>query len=405
MNRDMDMERLTVLSLEQALSLSYATQRFVHLGWRVIRIEAAPSGKRLPGDPNRYVGKEGDRPDLHSYFIGPNVGKETISLNLKEKEGREVLRRLVKELPADVFCSNTLPKRYEELGIGYEALSAENPGLIWAGISAMGPEYPDVPGYDPVLQGTVGAMDITGSPDGPPMLSGIPFVDLKAGDEVFANVCLALAKRERTKKGSRIDVSMAQAAASWLLTTIPLLDLGYDPAEVKRSGNEHREFVPVNVYPTSDGYVYIAIGNDVQWARLTGIDAFEALGKPDRETNSGRKADRQAIHEELAAAAKGFETGALAGMLSGKGIVASPIHTIPQVLDFPPVKEKLLKTRTPSGKLVRLPPPSVERDHLVSKDRSLDYAPAYGEHTDSVLEDAGYSDAQIEKLRVGNIVA
>ena len=106
------MKKLTVLTLEQALSLSYATQRFVHLGWRVIRIEATPSGDRLPGDPNRYVGKEGDRPDLHAYFIGPNVGKEAISLNLKDPRGQEVLKRLVAELPADVFASNTLPKRY-----------------------------------------------------------------------------------------------------------------------------------------------------------------------------------------------------------------------------------------------------------------------------------------------------
>ena len=111
----------------------------------------------------------------------------------------------------------------------------------------------------------------------------VPFVDLKAGDEVFANVCLALAERACTGKGSRIDVSMAQAAVSWLVTTIPLLDLGYSHAEVTRSGNEHREFVPVNVYPTSDGYIYLAIGNDVQWSRLAGIDAFAAIASPKRE--------------------------------------------------------------------------------------------------------------------------
>ncbi|MHC4236390.1 MAG: CoA transferase, partial [Planctomycetota bacterium] len=172
------MDKLTVLSLEQALSLSYGTQRFVHLGWRVIRIEATPSGGRLPGDPNRYVGKEGERPDLHAYFIGPNVGKESIALNLKEKKGREVLKRLIKELPADVFACNTLPKRYKELGIDYETLSAVRPDLIWVGLSAMGPDYPDAPGYDPALQAVTGYMDLTGEPDGPPMLCGVPFVDL-----------------------------------------------------------------------------------------------------------------------------------------------------------------------------------------------------------------------------------
>lgn len=399
------MDKLTVLSLEQALSLSYATQRFVHLGWRVIRIEATPSGNRLPGDPNRYVGKEGEQPDLHSYFIGPNVGKETISLNLKEEKGREVLKRLIAELPTDIFASNTLPKRYKELGIDYETLSAVNPGLIWAGLSALGPDYPDAPGYDPAIQAMTGYMDITGDPSGPPMLCGVPFVDLKAGDEVFANVCLALAEKAQTGKGTRIDVSMAQAAASWLVTTIPLLDLGYKPDEVKRSGNEHREFVPVNVYPTSDGYIYLAIGNDVQWARLTSVEAFSTLGSPTRDTNEGRRAERQSIHSDIGTITPRFTTAELVKLLGVKGLVAAPIHTIPQVIEFPPIRDALLETKTPSGKRVRLPPPSVERQHLVSSSRRLSYAPSYSQDTDKVLQEAGFADQEIADLKESGTIA
>ena len=399
------MDKLTILSLEQALSLSYATQRFVHLGWRVIRIEATPAGKRLPGDPNRYVGKEGERADLHTYFIGPNVGKETISLNLKEKEGQEVLRRLIAELPADIFACNTLPKRYKELGIDYETLSAVNPGLIWAGLSAMGPDYPDAPGYDPAIQAVTGYMDLTGDPDGPPMLCGVPFVDLKAGDEVFANVCLALAEKAHTGKGTRIDVSMAQAAASWLVTTIPLLDLGYEPHEVRRSGNEHREFVPVNVYSTADGYVYLAIGNDVQWARLTSIEVFAKLASPIRNTNEGRRRERESIHRDVGALTRGFKTADLVQLLGAKGLVAAQIHTVPQVIGFPPIRDTLLETRTPSGKRVRLPPPSVEREHLASVERRLPYAPTYGQHTDQILREAGYSPEELAGLRESGIIA
>ena len=399
------MEKLTVLSLEQALSLSYATQRFVHLGWRVIRVEATPSGDRLPGDPNRYVGKEGERPDLHSYFIGPNVGKESISLNLKEKAGQDVLKRLIAEFPVDVFASNTLPKRYTELGIDYETLSAVNPGLIWAGLSAMGPDYPDTPGYDPAIQAMTGYMDITGDPSGPPMLCGIPFVDLKAGDEVFANVCLALAEKAHTGKGSRIDVSMTQAAASWLLTTIPLLDLGYGPDEVRRNGNEHREFVPVNAYPTADGYIYIAIGNDVQWTRLISIEAFLELGLPSRETNEGRRSDRESIHRDIAAITQNFKTADLVRLLADNGLVVAPIHTVPQVVEFPPIRDRLLETRTSSGKRVRLPPPSVEREHLGSSDRRLSYAPAYGENTEKVLREIGFFPEEIARLRECGTVA
>ena len=398
------MNQLTILSLEQALSLPYATQRFVHQGWRVIRIEATATGRRLPGDPNRYVGKEGDQPGMHGYFIGPNVGKEAISLNLKEKRGQEVLHRLIAELPADVFTCNTLPKRYEELGIDYETLSAVRPGLIWAGLSAMGPDYPDAPGYDPAVQAMTGYMDLTGDPDGPPMLCGVPFVDLKAGDEVFANVCLALAEKAQSGKGSRIDVSMAQAAASWLVTTIPLLDLGYEPHEVKRNGNEHREFVPVNVYPTSDGYIYIAIGNDVQWKRLTSMEAFAPLASPMRETNEGRRAERRSIHDDLGSVTRKFKTADLVKLLSATGLVAAPIHTIPQLLEYPPIRNALLETQAPSGRPVHLPPPSVEYEHLNSIDRSLPYAPTYGQHTETVLQDAGFTRNEISDLKDSGII-
>ncbi|MBU0618562.1 MAG: CoA transferase, partial [Planctomycetes bacterium] len=246
---------------------------------------------------------------------------------------------------------------------------------------------------------------LTGDPEGPPMLGGVPFVDLKAGDEVFANVCLALAEKAQTGRGCRIDVSMAQAAASWLVTTIPLLDLGYEPHEVRRSGNEHREFVPVNVYPTADGYIYIAIGNDVQWARLVSIEAFASLASAVRKTNEGRRSERESIREDMGRVTRKFRTGELVTLLSAKGLVAAPIHTIPQVLEFRPIRDRLLETRTSSGKRVRLPPPSVEREYLACVGRRLPYAPTYGQDTDKVLGEAGLSSAEIGELRKSGIVA
>ena len=384
--------------------MPYATQRFVHLGWRVIRIESTPSGERLPGDPNRYVGKKGEHEGMHAYFIGPNVGKESISLNLKDRKGQEVLRRLIADMPVDVFACNTLPKRYKELGIDYETLSGVNPGLIWAGLSAMGPDYPDAPGYDPAIQAMMGYMDLTGDPKGPPTLCGVPFVDLKAGDEVFANVCLALAEKAQTGKGKRIDVSMAQAAASWLVTTIPLLDLGYERHEVKRSGNEHREFVPVNVYPTSDGSVYIAIGNDVQWSRLVSIESFSGLALPSRKTNEGRRAERESLHSEIGAVTSKVKTTELVELLGNKGLVVAPIRTIPDVIDCAPIQKALLETKTSSGKPVRLPPPAVEREYLSSVNRQLPFAPTYGQDTERVLLQACLPKGEIDDLRESGII-
>ena len=195
------MRRHTVLSLEQALSLPSATLRFAQLGWRVIRIEATRGGDGLPGDPNRYIGSRVADDDRRSYFVAPNVGKEAIALDLKDPRGQQLLRQLITALDADVFCCNTLPSRYRALGVDYQTLSRDRPELIWAGISALGPDWPDTPGYDPVIQALCGYMEVTGESEGPPTLMGLPVIDLKAGDEVYANVLLAMLERHETGRG------------------------------------------------------------------------------------------------------------------------------------------------------------------------------------------------------------
>ena len=235
--------------------------------------------------------------------------------------------RILSELDVEIFCCNTLPSRYRSLGIDYGTLSAVRSDLIWAGISAMGPEYPTTPGYDPALQAMAGYMELTGEREGPPMLSGVPLIDLKAGDEVYASVLLALVEKAETGKGKEIHVSMLQAAASWLLTTLPLLDFDAQPWEVTRAGNEHRKFVPANAYATRDGFVYVAIGNDLQWKRPVGTKEFESLSREGRETNAGRLKDAEAIHREMAEVAARYRTSELMARFEAEGIPHAPIHT------------------------------------------------------------------------------
>ena len=396
------MKRRTVIALEQALSLPYATLRFAHLGWRVIRVEAtAGEGGGLPGDPNRYVGSVVVDDDRRSYFVGPNVGKESIALNLKDKAGQAVLHRLIGALGADVFCCNTLPSRYQAFGIDYATLKAVKPDIVWAGISALGPDYPSTPGYDPAIQAMAGYMELTGPGDGPPTLAGVPIVDLKAGDEVYAGVCLALAERAETGQGSEIHVSMLQAAASWLVTTLPLLDFGAQPAEVTRCGNEHRKFVPTNAYPTRDGYIYIAIGNDVQWKRLCELAPFAGLARPERATNEGRGRDRVATQAEIAAITRTLATEELAAMLRQATVPHAPINTMPQVQALPALAGRLTRTTTPDGRVMRLQPKAVDRAGT-----PLDFAfpPHYGEHTDAVLAEAGYAADDRAALRGAGII-
>jgi len=397
--------RRTVLSMEQALSLPYATLRFAQLGWRVIRIESTPGGGGLPGDPNRYIGarvtNDDSDADRRSYFVAPNVGKEAIALDLKHADGQALLRRLLVALDVDVFCCNTLPRRYSQLGIDYETLSAARPGLVWAGISAMGPEYPDAPGYDPVLQAMAGYMELTGHADGPPTLTGVPVVDLKAGDEVYANVMLALLDRAETGRGRRIDVSMLQAAASWLITTLPLLDFDCQPSEITRCGNEHRKFVPTNVYPTADGFIYLAIGSDVQWKRLTETTRFAGVASATRVTNEGRHREREAIHRDMAAVTRRSTTAAIADDLRSATIPHTAINDIPAVRALPAIAGRLTRTHLPDGKEVRMPPAAVDLPCLA---RELHFPPHYGEHTQALLREIGLGSAEIERLSASGVV-
>ncbi|MGE5824017.1 MAG: CaiB/BaiF CoA transferase family protein [Bacteroidota bacterium] len=399
------MKRRTVLSLEQALSLPYATLRFVQLGWRVIRIEALGGGKGLPGDPNRYIGARTDPKmrddDRRTYFVAPNVGKEAIALNLKCAEGREALRRLVRGLDADVFCCNTVPERYRPLGIDFATLSAVKPDLIWAGISALGPEYPDVPGYDPVVQAMAGYVELTGDPRGTPVLCGVPVIDLKAGDEVYANVLLALAERAESGRGREIHVSMLQAAASWLITTLPLIDFDCEPWEITRAGNEHRKFVPTNVYPTRDGFLYMAIGSDVQWRRLTALPHFASLASEQRLTNEGRIRDREHLQRDISALTAAMRTEEVIADLRAATIPHARINGVAAVRELEALRSRLTATTTPEGKRVRMQPMAVD---LAGAAREFSFPPKYGEHTRPVLREAGFSEAECRSLAAAGAI-
>jgi crotonobetainyl-CoA:carnitine CoA-transferase CaiB-like acyl-CoA transferase len=395
------MKRRTVLSLEQALSMPYATLRFAQLGWRVIRIESTPGGG-LPGDPNRYIGSRVADDDRRSYFIAPNVGKEAIALNLKDARGQDVLKRLIRELDVDVFCCNTVPSRYRQLGIDPATLMAVKPDLIWAGISAMGPQVPEAPGYDPVIQAMAGYMEVTGDPDGPPMLTGIPVIDLKAGDEVYANVMLALLERQQTGRGREIHVSMLQAAASWLITVLPLVDFGCQPGEITRAGNEHRKFIPTNVYPTKDGHVYLAIGSDVQWQRLTAIPKFACVANEVRVTNEGRHRERAAIHRDMAAVTSQYSSEEILADLRAATIPATRILNIRQVRELPQLIDKLTRTVMPDGRPVHMQPMAVD---VAGARTELPFPPKYGDDTRRVLAEAGYGAEEVVALLDAGVIA
>jgi itaconate CoA-transferase len=395
-----------ILALEQALALPYCTQRFVQEGWRVIRIESTPRpGGGNPGDPNRYAGVDYGEPDRRSYFVPPNLGKEAIALNLKDPRGQELLRTLIAELQVDVFAVNMLPKQYVPLGIDFDTLSGVKPDLIWVGLSAHGPEFPVVPGYDPALQAEVGYQELTGEPDRAPMVCGVPVIDLKAGDEAYARIYKALWQRERTGAGERIDVSMLRASASWLVTKMSLEALGHDPASVTRTGNLHPIFTPVDVFPTSDGYISLAVGNDLQWKAMASLAPFTGLDRPEFETNSGRRERREALCAEIAQITRGIDTAALMKLFASARLIHARILEIPEVMGHPAIAPHLLRTTRPDGEVVPIAPNSHDTAHMAAQGGELPYPPRYGEQTDAVLGEAGVGAADIAALRADGVVA
>ncbi len=395
-----------VLSLEQALSMSYATLRMVHMGWRVIRVEPTPiPGRSSKGDPNRYIGRPVAGEDRHSYYVAPNAGKEAIAINLKTEEGRAVLHRMIRELPIDVFCTNTMPSRHESLGIDYETLRSCSPELIWCCISAMGLDHPNVPGYDPVLQAVCGYMDLTGPADGPPTQCGPPLIDLKAGDEAFTQVLYALWQRSEGHGGRLIDVSMGRSAVSWLHTFLPMLDMDSEPEELKRSGNEHRQFIPVNAYRTADGWIYVAIGSDAQWNRFTEAEQFAQLKQERFATNESRREHKEDLHLLINNITSQLCSAVVAKALAAAAIPHGPITPVDGVMDLPFVAKTALRTVAPDGRVVRLPPAAVDTDHLTANDSTLGFSPAYGEHTSSLLSEVGLAPDEVEQLRASGVIA
>src|SRR2546421_6152126 len=366
------LEGLTVLALEQATTLPFLTYRLAGDGARVIRVEHP----QRP-DPNRFVGRDVlGEPDMRAYFLPNNAGKEAITLNLAAPEGRALLHDLVARLPVDVVATNQRPRSYAALGIDEPTLRAVRRDLIWLGISGFGPDH-DEPAYDPVLQARAGFMELTGEPDGPPMAFGLPMVDLGAAEHGYSAIMKALYHRAVAGAGVRLDVSMLRSAVSWLVSPVLLsASLG---ERIARKGNTHQFFAPVAVFQTRDGYVYVAVGSDAQWAALTKLAAFAGLGRPEYAANAGRIAATSRLHRELGERFARLTTAEAQALLREAGVPVSRVNTLADVVADPLVAPRLVHVRDPrTGLTVALPaPPGGDPP-------SLTFPPRLGEHNDKI---------------------
>ncbi|MBI4771931.1 MAG: CoA transferase [Chloroflexi bacterium] len=371
------LSNLTVLSLEQATTLPFLTQRLAREGARVIRVEAPPRG-----DPNRYVGQNIlDEEGMRSYFLPNNCGKQAITLNLAHPEGRAILQSLISNLPVDIFCTNNRPSSYAKLGIDYETLRVLRPDLIWLGTTGFGPDS-DEAAYDPILQARAGWMALNGEPEGNPLVFGLPLVDLGAAEHAYGAVMRALYQRAATGAGARIDVSMFRSAVSWMVSPLMLAGLG---EEVIRRGNTHQYFAPVSVYPTADGFVYLAVGNDRQWEALTQLPGFESLARPDYQRNAGRIADVRGLNRQMAERTRGWKSAELMAALNRVGVPVAKVNTLGDVLAEPLLRETFARARDPrSGTEILLPPLADVSDPGAAE---LAFPPRLGEHNELIYRE------------------
>ena len=337
-----------------------------------------------------------DTADLHR-------NKRSIAINLQDPRGVEIVKRLAAR--ADVVAENFRPGVKHRLGIDYEALSAENPRLIYASISGFGQEgpYRDRPGYDQIVQGMSGLMSLTGDENSAPLRVGIPICDLLSGYFAAIGILTALLEREVSGRGQQVQTSLLEAmTASLSFQAAKFANTGEIPPPV---GNHHPLTSPMGVYRASDGHFNLAVGNDRMWMRLA-----ETVGRPelaqdprfaDGFARVRNRRDLDAILEEVfrqRTAAEWVES------LNAAAVACGPIYKLDQVFADPQVQlagllHEVANEAYGPHKVLGLPlrlsrtPPTIEHA-----------APMTGEHTRETLESLGYTASAIEALLAGKVV-
>ena len=374
---------LTVLDMTQARAGPVCVRQLADWGANVIKIER-------PGDPPDWAGR------YEADFQSKHRNKRCMVLDLKSKEGRAVLDRLVAK--ADVVVENFRPAVKERLGFDYDSLAKINPRIILASISAFGQDgpYKDRPGLDQIVQGMSGFMSVTGAPGGGPIRAGIAIADVAAGLFCALGILTALYERERSGRGQWVQTSLMEALLSMMdLHAARYLINDIVPEQV---GNEHPTGVPTNTYKTSDGYVSISIMPRMWPDLCRAIEREDAAEDPRFDTREARRAHREECNGMIAEAMAKFTTEEMLERLAASDIPSGPVYTIDQTFADPQVQHLNLAQELNS--------PSMGDFQLLSQAFRLSRTPTgnwsgipeYGENTQEVLAEFGFSEEEIAEL-------
>lgn len=388
------LDGIRVLDLTNVLAGPFCCHQLVHMGAEVIKVEAVGRG-----DLARQLGAD---PDLNARgmgvsFLAQNAGKRSVTVNLKDPDGKALFLRLV--ATADVLVENFRPGVMARLGVGYDDLKAIRPDLIYCAISGFGQDGPWVhrPAYDQIIQGASGVMSITGDADSAPMRVGYPVADTVGGMTAAFAIAAALNARPR---GAFLDVSMLEsvlATMGWVVSNH--LIAGVAP---QANGNENPTSAPSGTFQAQDGVLNIAANKDDQWVLLTDHLGLAALrDRPEYRTREDRKAHRLALKADLETVLVTRPARDWAKELNRIGVPAGAVLTVPEVLEMPQIADR--------GFLAHYQDvPGVGRDITVATTGIKlngtaptvdDPPPELGQDNDDIWASLGLTQAEIDALR------
>ena len=382
---------IKVVDLTRVMTGPYATMMLGDLGADVIKIERPGKGDDTRGWGPPFVDGEA------SYFLSINRNKRSIALDLKSDAGKEVLAKLIAE--ADVLIENFSPGTMQRLGFGPEEMLAKHPSLVYASISGFGQTGPgkDRTAYDLIVQGMSGMMSITGHPGGRPTKLGVPIADIAGGMFAAYAIAAALFARERDpeKRGQYIDTSMLGGQLALLTYQAGILFTTGKVPEML--GNAHPIVAPYDTYPTADGYVNIAVGNDGIWQRF--CDAMDLESYKDDErflTNAGRITNLTELNQIVNAALGRFTTEEVVKRLDVAAVPCGPINDVQQVIGDPQVQHQELVRQVPHSTLGEVTVTGFPYHFSGTPLQNRYGPPVLGEHSREILGELGYDEGTIE---------